>query len=136
MAQKAHQPTNESRQLVRTLSGFGIPQEQICLLVGGGISKPTLHKHYRDDIDIGLAEANSKVVGALFQNAINGNVSAQIFWAKARMGWSEKPKTEGNDHGPVVFNTHLEPIPEWAEQRMREIEQNGGEWSKTEHSNQ
>jgi len=62
-------------------------------------------------------------------------------WLASRLfrpAWSEKPMQQQGAEQPtqVVFNTHLEPIPELAEQRMREIEQNGGEWSKTEHSSQ
>lgn len=83
-----HTPTEETRALARRLSGYGIPQQQIALLLG--ISKPTLHDHYRDDLDIGMAEANSKIASTLFGQAMNGNTAAAIFWSKARMGWSEK----------------------------------------------
>jgi hypothetical protein len=83
-----HTPTDETRELARKLSGYGIPQQQIALLLG--ISKPTLHDHYRDDLDIGMADANSKIAGTLFLQAMNGNTAAAIFWSKARMGWSEK----------------------------------------------
>lgn len=83
-----HAPTEQSRELAQTLSGYGIPQQQIALLIG--ISLPTLHDHYRDDLDIGMANANSKIAGTLFNQAMNGNTAALIFWSKARMGWSEK----------------------------------------------
>ena len=83
-----HTPTDETRELARKLSGYGIPQQQIALLLG--ISKPTLHDHYRDDLDIGMADANSKIAGTLFLQAMNGNTAAAIFWTKARMGWSER----------------------------------------------
>jgi hypothetical protein len=83
-----HEPTDEGRELARTLSGYGIPQKQIALLLG--IALPTLHDHYRDDLDIGMANANSKIAETLFAQARNGNTAALIFWSKARMGWSEK----------------------------------------------
>ena len=83
-----HEPTTETRELARTLSGYGIPQQQIALLIG--IALPTLHAHYRDDLDIGMAQANSKIAETLFAQARNGNTAALIFWSKARMGWSEK----------------------------------------------
>ena len=62
-------------------------------------------------------------------------------WLASRLfrpAWSNKEvqRQGGEQPTQVVFNTVLEPIPEWAEQRMREIEQNGGEWSKKEHSSQ
>lgn len=88
MAQQSHEPTSDTRKLVRTLSGIGVPQEDICVIVG--VTKPTLHKHYREDLDKGLAEANAKVAQSLFQQATSGNTGAAIFWTKARMGWREK----------------------------------------------
>ncbi len=98
-----HRPTDETRKLVRKLSGFGLPQEQICLLINGGITKPTLHKHYREDLDRGIAEANGKVIGALFKNAVDHeNVGAQIFWAKARLGWI--------DSGPAPVSINVTKI--------------------------
>ena len=87
MAQQSHKPTDETRKLARSLSGIGVPQEDICVILG--VSKPTLHKHYRDDLDKGLAEANAKVAESLYRQAINGDIRAAIFWAKARMGWRE-----------------------------------------------
>ena len=86
--QEPHDPTDKTRELVKTLSGLGLPQEDICSIVK--ISKPTLHKYYRDEIDLGLAEANAKIASTLFNSAVNGNTAAAIFWAKARMGWKEK----------------------------------------------
>ena len=81
-------PTQKDRDLVRTLSGIGVPQRDIALLVG--ITKPTLHKHFREDLDRGMAEANAKVAKTLYERAISGDLGAAIFWAKARMGWSER----------------------------------------------
>ena len=59
-------------------------------------------------------------------------------WIVARMDpgrFAEKMLTEhtGAGGGPVVFKTVFEKIPDWAEERMKEIELNGGEWTeKTE----
>ena len=33
--------------------------------------------------------ANAKVAQSLFNQAINGNTSAAIWWTKSRMGWKE-----------------------------------------------
>lgn len=88
MAQAAHEPTEQTRQMARTLSGLGVPQDDIAILIG--VTKPTLHKYYRDDLDRGLAEANAKVASSLFQQATSGVTSAAIFWMKARAGWREK----------------------------------------------
>lgn len=88
MSQAPHEPTDETRKLAKTLSGLGVPQDDIATLIG--VSKPTLHKHYREDLDKGMAEANAKVAGSLFNQATNGNTAAAIFWMKSRAGWTEK----------------------------------------------
>ncbi|MFC7544088.1 DNA-methyltransferase [Siccirubricoccus deserti] len=71
-------PTEEDRRLVRAMSGFGIPQEQIATHLG--IDAKTLRKHFRQDLDRGMVEATAKVAQSLFQMATTGkNVAAAIF---------------------------------------------------------
>ena len=75
--------------MVQVLSGIGVPQDQIALIVG--IDPKTLRKSYRDDLDRGMAEATVKVGQTLFSMATRGdNTAATIFWMKARAGWREK----------------------------------------------
>jgi len=79
-------PTEESRQLAKHLAAVGIPQEQIALKLG--IRSPkTLRKHYRPELDLGAIEANANVGGALYKNAMAGNVEAQKFWMLHKAGW-------------------------------------------------
>ena len=47
----AHVPTDETRNMVESLSGFGIPQDEIARLVG--IDPKTLRFHYADQIELG-----------------------------------------------------------------------------------
>ena len=75
--------------MVQVLSGIGVPQDQIALLIG--VDAKTLRKTCRDDLDRGMAEANVKVGQTLFSMATRGdNTAATIFWMKARAGWREK----------------------------------------------
>jgi len=83
------EPTAEQRRLARGMSGLGLPQEQIAMLLE--IDPKTLRKHFRDDLDRGMAEANVKIAQSLFNMATTGgSVAAAIFWLKARAGWREK----------------------------------------------
>jgi len=83
------EPTQEQRRTVQVLSGIGVPQEQIALIIG--VDAKTLRKACRDDLDRGMAEANTKVAQTLFAMATRGdNTAATIFWMKARAGWREK----------------------------------------------
>jgi len=106
--QKPHSPSDKDKNLARTLSGLGVPQNDIAILVG--VSKPTLLKYYRDDLDLGLAEANAKVAGSLFQQATGGNVAAAIFWAKARLGWREVNVLEHSGEVQHVGKVQIEIV--------------------------
>jgi hypothetical protein len=86
----AHVPTDETRNLVESLSGFGIPQDEIARLVG--IDPKTLRFHYADQIEMGSIKATAKVAQNLFTMACKPTregLSAAIFWLKVRAGWSE-----------------------------------------------
>jgi len=56
----AYVPTDESRNMVESLSGFGIPQDEIARLIG--IDPKTLRLHYADQIELGGIKATAKVV--------------------------------------------------------------------------
>ena len=103
MPRKAHQPTAETRVEVRTLASLGMPQDEIAAYIG--ISKPTLAKHYGEELKLSAIKANANVGkflytmasgSALKQGASYGECSrAAMFWAKTRMGWRE---TNNLDH--------------------------------------
>ena len=85
--------TDEQRRLVRAMAGFGVPHEDISKVVR--CSAPTLRKHFRDELDVAVIEANARVAQCLFQQATTpGNIAASIFWLKARAGWREKQQVE------------------------------------------
>lgn len=101
-----HTPTDILRAKVSALVGFGAPQDYIAREIG--VSEPTLRAHYRDELDHGMAKANSAVAQALYKKATGDGpqaVTAAIFWAKTRMGWKETTTHEltGKDDGPVVI---------------------------------
>lgn len=89
-------PTQEQRDLVKKLAGYGIPEADIARLVTNPTSKEpispvTLRKHFRDELDTGHVHATEQVVGALFKNATTGTdtypggiPTAQIFFLKCR----------------------------------------------------
>jgi hypothetical protein len=93
-----HVPTKTKRRRVMLLSSFGLPHDQICRVME--ISKPTLYKHYQDDLDFGMAQANAGMANRLYRIAMSDDrsaVSACIFWLKAKGGWSERQQIDVND---------------------------------------
>ena len=97
----AHQPTDESRKLVETSSGLGLPHESIAALLG--IDDKTLRKYYREELDIGKAKANGQIAKTLYQKALAGDTTSLIWWTKSQMRWSETVKQEvtGADGEPL-----------------------------------
>lgn len=83
------EPTDEERKQVEALSGFGLPHDHIAVLIRGGIDSDTLKKHFKQELVIGKAKANSQVGKTLFQKATGGDTSAMIWWSKTQMGWKE-----------------------------------------------
>ncbi len=92
MARSPHEPTAETRRLVEQHAAVGTPHQQIGKLLG--VSVNTLKKHYREELDLGLARANAVVASTLFSQAKAGNITAAIFWMKTRGGWRETAKLE------------------------------------------
>jgi hypothetical protein len=85
-----HVSTEESRNLVESLSGFGIPQDEISKLIG--IDPKTLRLHYAEQIELGGIKATAKVAQNLFNMACKPNregLQAAIFWLRVRAHWSE-----------------------------------------------
>jgi len=101
----AFEPTDEDRAQVATMSGHGVPFEQIATLIRGGIHIDTLRKYFKDELVSGKAKANSQIGATLFQKAMNGDTTAAIWWSKTQMRWSETHKHEhtGADGQPIEF---------------------------------
>lgn len=88
-----HRPTEETREQVEIMVMAGIKHTDIALCLG--ITDDTLVKYYREEIDTSTPKANARVAASLFKQATELNIPASaIFWAKTRMGWSEKSQVE------------------------------------------
>lgn len=124
MPQAPHKPTAETRKVAHTLAGYGIKQEIICKALG--ISLPTLHKHYRDELDKGDAQGQGKIGEALFQKAMKGDTAALIFLAKVRLDFKETSRHEhtGADGGPI--RTSEDSPRERVERRLAGLKVVGG----------
>ena len=125
---KAFVPNPAQRNMVRKLTGWGIPQQHICPLVTNPqTAKPldpkSLRKHFALDIGTGAVEANF-LVGSLIYATILGlppppgtvaitnkrvRCRFAIFWAKTRMGWRE---TSVDEHrGKPGYRKFYRPYP-------------------------
>ncbi len=96
--------------MVEQHAAVGTPHEQIANLLK--LSLNTLKKHYAEELQLGLARANAVVASTLFAQAKGGNVTAMIFWLKARAGWRETTKLEhaGIPDEPIVIRRSLDDL--------------------------
>lgn len=108
------QPTDQQRAFVEIGIAGGFLVEDIARVVG--IDPTTLRKHFGEEIATAKTKRNAAVVGALFKNAIDGNVTAQIYWTKAQMGWKESQHLEltGKDGGAISYEEKLQQLHESA----------------------
>lgn len=107
----AFEPTDAERKQVEALSGYGLPIEQIAVLVREGIDTDTLRKHFATELLSGKAKANGQVGKTLFQKVMAGDTTAAIWWSKTQMRWAETQKHEltGADGAPLEF-TKIERV--------------------------
>ena len=94
MPNNKFQPTDEQRRTVLSMTGFGIPVEDIAKVIinpntNSSICKQTMYNYFKTEIETGHVKANSKVAESLYKQAIDGNTTASIWWTKTRMGWKE-----------------------------------------------
>ena len=94
--------------MVKSMGALGTPHEDIARKLG--IRSPkTLRKHFRDELDLGIIDANYKVRKTLYEMATSGDEPAcTIFWDKTR-NRSREPSNEGGPPAPPPFIVSVEP---------------------------
>jgi hypothetical protein len=101
MARELFAPTDEQRGIVKAFAAYGVQQDEIAKYLD--IDPKTLRKHFRRELDVGSIEATTKVAQSLFKAATGGNISAAIFWMKARGGWREKQEIDVTTQGSLTI---------------------------------
>lgn len=119
----AHAPTDYQRGMVEAMAAYGATQSDMAAIIG--VDVKTLRKAYSTELQLGLVKANNAVAGRLYRKAVDqDNLAAQIFWLKARAGWSEKSVVEhtGKDGQPIrVTQTQARDVLEHMTDEEREI---------------
>ena len=91
-ASNKFEPTDQQRQLVVMMTSNGVKHTEQARALNCG--ERTLQKYFKDELAFGKMRATAHVSGALYRNAMEGNVSAQIFWLKSQGGWREADRLE------------------------------------------
>ena len=95
MGKPPYQPDDNQRQMVERAVGLGITQERIAAMLG--ISKVTLEKHFRAELDRGMVSVEFQVGNSLVDQALKGNVNACALYLSRRAGWKETQVVETKD---------------------------------------
>jgi hypothetical protein len=103
----------ERRVFIETVAGYGMPLEEIALLLKPPVSVEDLRRDYAVELEMGPAKANLETVAMLRSAVKKGNVTAAIYWTKAKMGWvegkgankGESPTESGSLTGPFKMPT-------------------------------
>ena len=99
-----HIPTKNTRLTVENSCGLGMPHESIGVLIG--IDDKTLRKHYRHELDMGKARANSQIAQTLFNKAVGGDTTCLIWWTKSQMKWSAATASQIENVGGANIDLH------------------------------
>ncbi len=100
--------TDADRAMVRRMARIGIPQDTIAKCMEPPTTVETLERYFKTELREASTKANAAIAGALFKNAMEGNVAAQIFWCKTRLKWRETAELDLNG-GNLIFNVNLDP---------------------------
>lgn len=106
---KAHKPTEENKAWVFGMVVNGVDHRTIADILG--ISRNTLYKHYKEELEHSKARANAAIAGKLYQKAKNGCKASIFFWLKCQAGWREVQRFEIDPKGfelPKLTIKHIE----------------------------
>ena len=94
MAQITYKASSRDRRLVKALTACGNSHEEIANVLG--IKPSMVRKFFRDEMQVGTTQENSKILGAIFKAATqDNNMTAAIFWAKTQGGTKQKRSALG-----------------------------------------
>ena len=100
-------PTKAERKEVAKLISVGITQDQVAMVIRDGITKPTLEKHFRHELDTAMIIAHGKIGGKIFAGAMAGDRVLLMFYAKTQMGYKETNVFEGNPDAPLDIKMEI-----------------------------
>ena len=128
---EAFSPTEQERRQVEALSGYGLPFEQVAVLIRDGISLDTLRKRFPRELSVGKAKANAQATKTAFQKVISGDTAMIKYWCATQVGWRETQHHEvtGAGGGPIaVTNMDLKSLSDAELAQMQALLQkaNGG----------
>jgi hypothetical protein len=103
-------PTDEQRTEVKKLVACGFTIESISIIMT--IPHATLERHFPFELQHGKLLVDAKILGGIVTQAIEGDKTMSIFWAKARGGWRDVGKDSDAPGASAVFAININNGPE------------------------
>jgi ribosome-binding protein aMBF1 (putative translation factor) len=92
MAKLDYKASSRDKALVKALTACGSSHEEIAKVLG--IKPSMIRKFFRDEMEVGVVQANAKVLGSIFKAATqDNNMTAAIYWAKTQAAAKQKRST-------------------------------------------
>jgi hypothetical protein len=102
-------PTEKDITIINALAACGVPQVLIEIRIGHCWT--TIKKHLPDLVIQEQKDQDGAVVHSLWINAVVfNNVTAQIYWTKARMGWREAKENPAEGVDNTEFLSELAKV--------------------------
>jgi hypothetical protein len=100
-------PTQEQRDLVRLLAGYGIPPDRICKVIKNPhtkrpIGRETLEKRFEDELECGSAEMDAVCCDMLSRKIRQGNIVAIIWYMKNQHGLARRNRAARPQRGRSI----------------------------------
>jgi hypothetical protein len=103
-------PTQEQRVAVMQYVGCGFTRESISVIMA--IPDSTLDKHFAWELQHGKLMIDAKILRGIVTQAVEGDKTMSIFWAKARAGWRDIGKDSEAPGASAVFAININNGPE------------------------
>jgi transposase len=99
----AWNPTAAQRRQVEICAAIGMTLPQVAAVLGKSVK--SIQRRCAKEWQHGLTRINAEMAGKLISKCRAGDTASLIFFAKTRLGWSEKQLHEitGRDGGPIVY---------------------------------
>lgn len=81
-------PTQEQREMVRAMSGYGVAAADICRVIAKAVPEAEFTKACADDLEQGQIQASAKLQEQLYTQAVNGNTAALLHLSRQSAGGS------------------------------------------------
>jgi len=99
--------SEDHRRIVAALAGFGALPAEIARILK--TTEARVRRDFEREIDTASTEMTAQVATSVFNAARSGNVTAAMFWLRARAGWDDSANRRARDLATSATQGELQP---------------------------